>query len=205
MKIIVIFFIAILYVSQGCQNERCNCEINSELSVKNDSIINSMLNNPRNEFENYWGRFDEPVLNHQDKDFYRLSIVVLLYDYFKIYRVERDKNEFKLNVKEYAVSTTTAYRADSLITNQTRLITKSDWLNISKAFEENCFWTMPVDIESDNGYLDGSGWVLEAVKQNNSCKMPKYHISYRTSPDSSAFVTICEKFMKLDSLNVRRF
>lgn len=205
MKGITILLVVLFCVAQGCQNERCTCEISSETLVKNDSIYNLVLNNPEKYYENYWKGFDEPFLSHHDKESYRLSIKFLVYDYFKIYRVERDQNEYKLTIKEYAVSTTTRSRADSLVTHYTRSITKSDWLKISKAFEENCFWTMPIDLESEYRYLDGSSWTLEALKQNNNCKMPKYHTVSRFSPDSSAFVTICREFMNLDSINLRRF
>lgn len=205
MKGTAILLIVLFCVAQGCQDEPCTCEMNNETLVKNDSIINSMLNNPEKYYENNLKRFGEPFLSNYDKESYRFSITVLAYDYFKIYRVERDKNEYKLTIKEYAVSTTTKSRADSLVTYHTRLITKSDWLKISTAFEENCFWTMPVDLEREYHYLDGSSWILEALNQNNNCKRPKYHGVSRFSPDSSAFVTICKEFMKLDSLNVRRF
>lgn len=205
MKNNLIQIISICLLILSCQNKECNCEIFEDLIIKNDSIISSIINQPRNEFQNYWNRFNEPVLDNPHKESYRFSITVLLYDYFKVYRIEKNKKVFNLHIKEYAVSTTTRFREDSLVSSYSKEISENGWLSIANSFKENCFWTMPVDIVEDDGYLDGSGWVLEGIKEDNYCTKSKYHLVYRTSPDSSKFVMICEKFMELDSLNVRNF
>lgn len=204
-----ILIISICWLSVSCQNEDCNCEIDDKLLIENDSLINSILNQPENGFGEYWKRFDEPILNNQESESYRLSVVVLLYDFFKIYRIEKTKNQYNLHIKEYAVSTTTTYREDSLVNSFTREISKSQWDEFKDEFKKNCFWTMPVDIKEDDGYLDGSGWVLEAGKEKNNCTNSDYHFVYRHSPsgtnNSSKFIMICEKFMEFDSLNIRDF
>ena len=152
-----------------------------------------------------WENYDEPILNNEEIESYRFSILVNLYDYFKIYRVEKNKNQYLLHVKEYVVATTSE-RADSLVSSFSRNISESEWAKITDGFRENCFWTMPVDIEKNHGYLDGSNIVLEGIKKNNHCTKSKYHIVGRVSPpDSSAFSAICDKFNELDSLNIRDF
>ena len=198
--------ISICLSIMSCQTEKCNCEIEDKLIAQNDSLINSIINQSENKFENYWDRFEEPILNKEEVESYRFSIVVLLYDFFKVYRVEKKENKFKLHVKEYAVSTTTKYREDSLVNSFTKEITEHQWKEITGEFERNCFWTMPVDIKEDDGYLDGSGWVLEAKSEGNNCTISNYHLAHRNSPnDTTKFSKICDKFFELDSLNLRRF
>lgn len=189
----------------GCQNQECNCEVDSEILIQNDSLVNDLLKDNQNGFESYWKRFNEPVIYKGNNESYRFSIVVLLYDYMKIYRVDKNKNDFKLSVKEYAVSTTTRGREDSLVSNYSQAISKSDWLSFKNSINENCFWTLPVDIKSDDGYLDGSSWVLEGKHSNNPCTKSDYHYAFRNSPDSSAFLNICESFIKFDSLKVKSY
>ena len=134
-------------------------------------------------------------------------MVFLLADYFKIYRIEREKNQFFLHVKEYAVSTTIRHREDSLLSSSSKELSELVWIEITNSIDENCFWTMAVDIEEDDGWLDGSGWTLEGMKDRNSCTNSKFHLIYRHSPygtnDTSDFIDIVEKFMELDSLIVR--
>lgn len=189
----------------SCQYKECNCEADAWLLMENDSIIHKLIDTPKTKITNYWNKFNEPSIHLSERESYRFSITVLLYDYFKVYRVEKDSSNYKLHVKEYAVPTTMRDRSDSLVSHRSRIISKSEWLSITDAFEENCFWTMATDIKSDDGYLDGSGWVLEGFKQNNHCTAAQYHLAFRTSPDSSNFRSICEKFMALDSLEVRIF
>lgn len=198
-------FLLITLILLGCQKQKCNCESTEEQIIQNDSIIKKALNQPENGFKKYWDRFQEPVLHDQTDESYRFSIVVLLYDYCKIYRVEHRNQQYKLYVKEYAVSATARSQADSLVNSFSKAISKTQWSNIAHSFEENCFWTIPVDVKTDDGYLDGSIWALEGLKQNNFCTDAKYHLAFRNSPESSKFLKICEEFMALDSLNIRSF
>lgn len=208
MKQVLIVLIA-LVITLGCQKYECNCSIEEKMRIKNDSLVNSILNDSKNDLQNYWDRFDEPILNTQESESYRLSIIVLLYDFFKVYRIEKLNNQYNVHVKEYAVSTTTTYRKDSLVNSFTREVSKKQWDELKGELEKNCYWTMPVDIKEDDGWLDGSGWVLEGFNKSNNCTNSKYHFIYRHSPyatnDTSSFIKICEKFLELDSLNIREF
>ncbi len=206
MKATSIVIISISLLMIGCQKEQCNCVFEDQLIVENDSIIHSIINQPQNQFQEYWDRFDEPILGNNESESYRFSMIVLLYDFFKVYRIEKVKNDYTLYVKEYAVSTTSKNRKDSLANSIERQISEKQWNEIKEEFERNCFWTMPVDIKEDDGYLDGSGWVLEAKKEENNCTHSNYHLAHRTSPgDTSSFVAICEKFIALDSLKIKSF
>lgn len=189
----------------SCQQEECYCEVNEDMIAQNASTIDSVLQSPGFNFTKHWKQFNEPLLHLQKRTTYRLAIIILLADYYKIYRVDRDWNSYSLHVKEYATATTTDYRPDSLVSSFSKEISKEDWLGIENAFKENCFWTMPVDIKADDNYLDGSGWLLEGSKRDHPCTNSGYHFVHRNSPDSSAFRMICEQFMKLDSLVVRKF
>jgi hypothetical protein len=189
----------------SCQNNKCDCNVDNAVVMQNDSSENKVINNPNNQFKNYWKRFDEPDLSFSQSETYRFSIKIYLYDYMKVYRLEKNNNNYKIFVKEYATKTTTAHRNDSLVSDKSRIINESDWLKITNVIENNCFWTIPTDIKKDDGYLDGSSWILEGHKQNNNCSNKQYHLAYRNSPDSSAFKIICEQFIELDSLNIRHF
>jgi hypothetical protein len=202
MKKILILFV---YYLASCQNQECKCVIDTNLISQNDSTINAAINSPRRNLVDYWNKFNEPAIHQLQVESYRFSITVLLYDYFKVYRVERRGNDYNLHIKEYAVSTTAKEREDSLVSNISKKITKSEWTSIDNAFKENCFWTMSTHIKSDDNYLDGSSWLLEGYKSNSVCTNNKYHIAGRRSPGSSSFRMICEKFLEFDSLNVRDF
>ena len=207
MEKLLIFICGLIVLIMSCQNQECNCEINNEVTILNDSLINQFLENDtiQGQFSTYWERFNEPIIHQAEKESYRFSIKVMLYDYMKIYRIEKKWNTYTLNIKEYAVSTTTRGREDSLASNYTKSISKLEWQNFKNSLEENCFWTIPVDIDSDDGYLDGSTWMLEGNYSYNNCSNSKYHLAQRNSPDSSKFLNICESFIKFDSLKIKSF
>ena len=197
--------VLLLYCLASCQDRKCECIIDANIISKNDSLVNEYVNPSRTALTDYWSRFNEPILQQSQVESYRFAITVLVYDYFKVYRVEKKGKTYNLEIKEYAVSTTTWQRKDSLVSHASKQITKSEWESIDNAFRENCFWTMAADIENNNHYLDGSIWVLEGYRSNPVCTNAKYHVAFRNSPDSSNFRTICEKFMQLDSLDIRFF
>jgi hypothetical protein len=199
--LILIFSLSCILLS--CQKKECQCNADPVVIRTNDSLIQVIKNRAIKE---YWDRFDEPVLYSQNKEFYRLKITVLLADYCKIYRVEKEGDDHKLYVKEYAVSTTTAFRADSLIRNYSKMISVAEWRNITAAFEKNCFWTMPLDVERNHHILDGSSWLLEGFSPGgNLCTPAQYQLVDRQSPDSSGFTNICDQFIALDSLKITWF
>ncbi len=130
-------------------------------------------------------------------------------DYFKVYRIENKNRTYNLNVKEYALSTTINSREDSLVSDYTKELSKSEWNQVTRSIKENCFWTMPVDIVEDDGWLDGSSWTLEGYDEENICSESNYHFLYRHSPygtnDTSNFINICEKFLELDPLVIKEY
>lgn len=222
MKKTIILIMILFFAVLSCQKKECNCEINPQIVIENDSIINEVLSrkfmdydgkpfvvdSSKNHFEAYWNKYNEPILHTRNDESYRLSIVVLLYDYFKLYRTESKKEKYSLYIKEFAVGTTvgTMGRKDSLVTSIEKELTIAEWSKIQNAFEKNCFWNMPTDIKEDDGYLDGSGWLLEGMNKNNSCIDRNMHFVGRNSPpDSSAFMNICEVFMEIDSLDIKDF
>ena len=180
--------------------------------IENDSILNVLLNDTINVgvagkskwLNYYWGRYDEPVLHLQKNESYRFSINVLLDYYFKIYRVEKIGGEYKSEIKVFAKGMSKNGK-DSLINHIVKDISKLEWQEISETFEKKCFWAMPINIKSDDGYLDGSLWSLEGFKNDKICISSDFHGVGRTSPDSSAFTAICEKMMELDPLEIQNF
>lgn len=201
---ILALFVCLLAAS--CQNRRCTCEHDDALIARNDSTINRVVNQSGNSFARYWKRFEEPTLYDSKVEAYRLTVLVSLFDYFKVYRIEHRDDQYTLHVKEYAVRTTARYRPDSLVSSSTRPITQQQWQGIRDAFENNCFWTLPVDIKEDDNYQDGTGWALEGIQARNSCTKAQYHLAHRVSPKGpNPFVNICEQLMAFDSLKVKQF
>ncbi|MFK7775217.1 MAG: hypothetical protein AB8F94_23965 [Saprospiraceae bacterium] len=211
MKKTIILLVVLFVTILSCQKKECICEFDPKVVIENDSLINLYINdsvsiNPVTKIhrnKHYWNRFNEPILNDQKNESYRFSIVVLLADYFKVFRVEKKNNNYQLYAKEYAVATTTLRREDSLVSSISKEISKAEWKSVKNTIEENCFWTM--EVSEKKQYLDGAGWTLEGFKNGNNCTESDYHIVYRTSPDSSSFKSICEKIIALDTLNVKNF
>lgn len=196
MKINLILTILIYLIVLSCQNQQCNCEYDDRTLIENDSILNSA--EVEQEIERRFTSIGEPILDSIMNESYRFSVSFQLEHYFKVYRIEHHENQYHLEVKEYANS-------DTVLRNFSTALTEAQWSEITNEFEKNCFWTMPIDVKENYGYLDGSSWLLEAKKAKNPCTELTYHLVARTSPDTSAFLRICEKFMELDSLNLRQF
>ncbi len=196
MKISLILTISICLIVLSCQNQQCNCEYDDRTLIENDSILNSA--DVEHAIEGRFTNIGEPILDSVMNESYRFSALFSYERYFKVYRIVHHENQYHLEVKEYANS-------DTVLRNFSKALTESQWSEITNEFEKNCFWTMPIDVKENYGYLDASSWLLEAKKANNPCTKSKYHLVARASPDSSAFLRICEKFMELDSLNLRQF
>lgn len=209
MKPTILLLLSILFINIGCNNTECNCVSEYKLVPLNDSIINSMLTQEDDWFHTYWERYEEPILQDQSHESYRLAITVLLADYYKVYRIENKNRKYNLNIKEYAVSATIDSREDSLVNDYTKELSKSEWNELTRSIKENCFWTLPVDIVEDDGWLDGSSWTLEGYDEENKCSESNYHFLYRHSPyetnDTSNFIKICEKFLELDPLVIKEY
>lgn len=197
MKANLILTISIGLIMLSCQNQQCNCEYDDRTLIENDSMLNSA--EVESAIEERFTSIGEPILDEVMYESYRFSVRFQLERYFKVYRIEQHENQYHLQVKEYV------NYSDTELRNFSTILSKSQWSEITDEFEKNCFWTMPVDVRENYGYLDGSSWILEAKKADNPCTESTYHVVGRISPDSSAFLSICEKFMELDSLNTRQF
>lgn len=211
MTRIIILLAVLFFTILSCQKKECNCDFDPKVVIKNDSILNVILNDVVNvdvagksKWLNYfWGRYDEPVLHLQKNESYRFSINDLLNYYVKIYRVEKVGKKYKSEIKIFAKGMT-ENGEDSLVNHITKEISRLEWQEISDTFEENCFWIMPIG-GNDNGILDGVLWSLEGFKNNHNCTSSNFHGVGRISPDSSAFTVICEKIMELDPLEIQNF
>ena len=149
------------------------------------------------QFETYWSEVNEPILQSQNHESYRFSIDGTN-GYFKLYRLENNKNTFKLHIKEFRRAPYTLSGKDSLIQSTLKPVPNRTWQKIIGVINENCFWTMPVTI--DRIGLDGATWILEGFDENkNNCTGKKYHLVSRWSPDSTRFRSICEQFMELET------
>jgi len=190
----VIFTIIICFVI-SCQNNKCNCEVTNELLVKNDSLITSIFKM----LDNSWERYDEPLIHKTEIESYRFSTRPSLRNYIKTYRIEKLENQYNLFINKYHRKRN--QDKDSLVSNLSNKITKNQWTKITNAFNENCFWTMPVDVEENYSIADGSLWLLEGMKLKNHCTNNSFHFVIRNSPDeTTGFHSISNEFFELDSL-----
>lgn len=197
-------FLLVSILIINCSKPKCKCEIDNFIQTQNDSLLAEIKSDENYKLKKYWSRFDEPILEEQKFESFRFSITVLLYDYQKIYRINKEHDKIVLYTKEYAVPTTTGFRNDSLIKEKIKILTNEEWHEIKNSINQNCFWTLPTDVEKR--VLDGSTWILEGYNPNeNNCTNLNYHFAYRASPDSSNFKTVSEKIMSLDSFKLKQF
>jgi hypothetical protein len=177
-----------------CQNKRCECDIDTKVISKNDSLIKNYINLPLDE---QWAIYNEPNLYEIHNSSYRMTVRESFLNYFRIYRIEKQSKKYTLYYKGYR---TDIRGNDSLITDVSKSITKREWPLIERSFIDNCFWVMPVDIEKNHNILDGIPMTLEAHCETNNCTNANYHFVFRVSPEKSDFISICDLFMELDTL-----
>ena len=203
IRLIFVCIISTLLVI-SCKEKECKCTMDNVVLYQNDSIITAIKKDNSLGIKNYWKRFDEPVFEDLNIEAYRLSITALLYDYQKIYRIERKGRKVNLYVKEYIVPTTIEHRNDSLIRDTMRSLTNLEWGEIKKSLDKNCFWAIASN--TDREVLDGIIWLMEGFNpKKNSCTNLKYHFVNRVSPELSGFKNIGEQIIALDRLELKNF
>lgn len=192
-KILILIVFSILIHS--CQTKECRCDSDIKVLAENDSIINSFNNSPRS--KEYWSRFDEPLLYLQNKEVYRFSYRALPTDLCKMYRIEKNDNNYNLYIKEYSVREMVI---TTLKNSYSRAITEKEWLTTVNTIRGNCFWTMPCRREEDSHYLDGTWCLVEGFNpEKNNCTHRNFHaVSRLDLGDTTNFTKICNTFEDLE-------
>ena len=83
----------------------------------------------------------------------------------------------------------------SLAVNETQSITEEEWAHFQVLLKKAGFWSMPTTDETPIG-LDGSGWVLEGVKQD------EYHMVHRQSPEQGAYREVCIYLLRVSRMKI---
>jgi hypothetical protein len=187
----LLLLVAFIY---SCETNNCHCPIDNTILVENDSILQNAMKNAY--FKGQWQRFDEPILFKQNKEAYRFYYRALPSELFKLYRIEKNTNDYALYIKEFAV-----VDGDNatLKKNFSRKLTEAEWSAITKTIDNKCFWTMPIKTKEPD-YLDPTTFIIEGFRpENNSCTQAKYHLVARIQlENATSFVSIMEAFEALE-------
>lgn len=85
----------------------------------------------------------------------------------KIYRIENTGSKAILHIEVFSTPTAIKFIADSLLSQRQITLSKKQWAKFKKGINDNCFWTITVDIKEDDDYLDGSSWIIEGFSEKN--------------------------------------
>jgi hypothetical protein len=83
------------------------------------------------------------------------------------------------------------YEPGTLITDQTRRLTDTEWDHFITLLERSCYWQLSA--ENDEMGNDGARWILEGVRER------RYHVVDRWSPQSGAFREACLYLLNLSN------
>jgi hypothetical protein len=83
----------------------------------------------------------------------------------------------------------------TLAVNETRSMTKEEWAHFQELLKKAEFWSMPTTDETPIG-LDGAGWLLEGVKQD------QYHVVHRQSPEDGTYREVCIYLMRVSGVKI---
>jgi hypothetical protein len=83
----------------------------------------------------------------------------------------------------------------TLAVNETQSITNEEWAHFQDLLKKAEFWPMPTIDETPIG-LDGSGWLLEGVKQD------QYHMVHRQSPEQGAYREVCIYLLRVSRVKI---
>jgi hypothetical protein len=194
MKNLVVLLLLAAF-TYSCETNNCHCPIDATIAVGNDSILRNAMNNAY--FKGQWAKFDEPVLFQQNKEMYRFYFKSSVRDLFKLYRIEKNANDYTLYIKEFAV--VDGDKA-TLKKNFSRKLDEAEWLAITDKMGNKCFWTMPVKME-ENRAFDATTYIVEGFKpENNGCTEAKYHLVPRSKLENvPSFGDIIDAFEGLES------
>ena len=199
MKNLVVLLLLAAF-AYSCETSNCHCPIDNAIVVENDSILHNAMSNAY--FKGQWAKFDEPILFQQNKEAYRFYYRALPSDLFKLYRIEKNANDYVLYIKEFAV-----VDGDNatLKKNFSRKLSEAEWSAITQIMGNKCFWTMPVVPKPKKEYLDGTTLIIEGFKpENNNCTQAKYHLVARIEVENAAsFVSIMAAFEALEGKSSR--
>ncbi len=194
MKILTVL-LALVAFTYSCETNRCHCPIDDKIIEENDSTLRTLTRN--GDFKGQWQKFDEPILFQQNKEAYRFYYRALPSDFFKLYRIEKNVNDYTLYIKEFAVADS---EKATLKKNNSRKLNEAEWSAITQVMDNKCFWTMPVVPKPNKEYLDATTLIIEGFKpENNNCTQAKYHLVARIEVENAAsFVSIMEAFEALE-------
>lgn len=114
-------------------------------------------------------------------------------------RLWQSGNECYMNTKQLSdmgvPKNDEAIFSKSLAVNKTQSITREEWSHFQELLKKAGFWSMPTIDENPVG-LDGAGWLLEGVKQD------QYHVVHRQSPAEGAYRELCIYLLRVSGVKI---
>jgi hypothetical protein len=196
MKLIFVILLAALVLS--CDNNPYNCNLDSSILAKNDSIM--QLPETKTRFTSrFLNPHKEPKLETLGVKSYRLLVTYSWERDTWIYRFEKTANGGMLTIKKTYEESYKKVNSNVSDTTIQRELNAEKWDEIKKVFDANCFWTLPLDI--DRNGLDGRICFLEAFDPDRQNPVDKeYFIAGRWSPEKNTdFRRICD-FIELNRM-----
>lgn len=155
-------------------------------------IINNSGEEWRTEF---LARFQELPLtdfSYKADESYRL-IWIPTFDSPTVIRVWRSGDEYFIVTKRLHRNINNL-EIGKLVLNQTRSITKSEWIDFVNLTENGCFWKVPTNIEEIIGN-DGASWIFEGYSNG------EYHLLDRSNP-SNYMIEIYRNLFKMTKIEM---
>ena len=179
----------------GCETKNCHCPIDDAIVVENDNILQKTMSNA--DFKRLWQKLDEPILFRQNKETYRFFYRAPANDFLRLYRIEKNINDYALYIKEFVVVDGDQM---TLKKNYSRKLSEPDWLETIQIIDNKCFWTMPLKREKSRSF-DSTACIIEGFKpEGNNCTSTKYHYVEREKLENvPSFVDIIHAFEGLES------
>ncbi|UKN03716.1 hypothetical protein K6119_09455 [Paracrocinitomix mangrovi] len=191
-----IIIIGLLFISSCADNNPYNCEMDEQVLHFNDSILE--IPDIIDHYVDVMIDYNEADLRNSATKSFRLTIHYSFERKTWIYTLVQTDKGANLTVKKYY---TDDYKESKGINDTivTRDLGTDKWLEIEKAFDANCFWTLKTT-EAERG-LDGRTCILEAFDPDATNPVYReYFIASRWSPErGTQFYNICHAIEELES------
>lgn len=171
-----------------------NCNMDEDVLASNDSIMNR--DDFKEGFDKVLNVVDETDMEKCTVKTFRLMNSHSWDRDIWSYRFEKLTEGAALTVKKTYTDSYKEFEGvnDTVIV---KTLTQEEWDKIEKAFDSNCFWTMPITI--DRRGLDGGMYWLEAYDPNAENPIEKkYFAAARWSPEKGTnFRKICDVIFEI--------
>ncbi|MCF8278547.1 MAG: hypothetical protein K9J17_17600 [Flavobacteriales bacterium] len=197
MKPLLIWVLPALFLLVGCSGqETCNCTLNDEMDVYNDSLLTN-----QNWDNGLFGEVGLKDLRSNQTNAIRMLVVSDWPDsVVHVYSLTQSNRGAQLVLSEYLKYDDYRIPDISAFTHDTIAVSTENWNALNKELNERCFWSMLVE---EPMVLDGTIHSIEVYRvESNPCTRNKYHsvkISSRYGKDD--FYSISNGIAQLANSN----